>query len=162
LLKGFLWNQEEKANGRAKVAWKKLSKPKSQGGLGLKNLSSWNKAMISKHLWHVVVDKDSLWVKWINTYKLKGRSIWEVHEDVNDSWGWRNILRMTQLVSKHMFQRIGDGATTLMWFDYWTDVGRLSDIVTYKDLYDARIQANMGVKEFFSEWKWLMASGIEF
>ncbi|GJS28399.1 RNA-directed DNA polymerase, eukaryota, reverse transcriptase zinc-binding domain protein [Tanacetum coccineum] len=47
LLKGFLWNQEQKANGRAKVAWKNLCKPKSQGGLGLKNLSSWNKAMIS-------------------------------------------------------------------------------------------------------------------
>ncbi|GKD83877.1 RNA-directed DNA polymerase, eukaryota, reverse transcriptase zinc-binding domain protein, partial [Tanacetum coccineum] len=29
LLKGFLWNQEERANGRAKIAWKSLCKPKS-------------------------------------------------------------------------------------------------------------------------------------
>ncbi|GJX06300.1 GTP-binding protein OBGC, chloroplastic, partial [Tanacetum coccineum] len=105
LLKGFLWNQEEKANGRAKV-------------------------------------------KWINTYKLKGMSIWEVSEDVNDSWGWRNILKMRQLVRKHMFKRIDDGSTTSMWFEYWTDVGILSEIMTYIDLYDARLQANMTIKEF--------------
>ncbi|GJZ32013.1 RNA-directed DNA polymerase, eukaryota, reverse transcriptase zinc-binding domain protein [Tanacetum coccineum] len=105
LLKGFLWNQEEKANGRAKV-------------------------------------------KWINTYKLKGMSIWEVSEDVNDSWGWRNIMIMRQLVRKHMFKRIDDGSTTSMWFEYWTDVGILSEIMTYIDLYDARLQANMTIKEF--------------
>ncbi|GJW19976.1 RNA-directed DNA polymerase, eukaryota, reverse transcriptase zinc-binding domain protein [Tanacetum coccineum] len=38
LLKGFLWNQDERASGRAKVAWKSLCKPKTQGGLGLKDL----------------------------------------------------------------------------------------------------------------------------
>jgi hypothetical protein len=29
--------------------------------------------MIAKYLWHVVVDKNSLWVKWVNTVKLKGK-----------------------------------------------------------------------------------------
>ncbi|GJY85462.1 RNA-directed DNA polymerase, eukaryota, reverse transcriptase zinc-binding domain protein [Tanacetum coccineum] len=80
LLKGFLWNQEEKANGRAKVAWNNLCKPKSQGGLG-----------------------------------------------------------------------IGDGSTTFMWFDYWNDMGILSDMVTYRDLYDARFQANMTVQDFIKD-----------
>ncbi|GKC62035.1 hypothetical protein Tco_1089633 [Tanacetum coccineum] len=105
--------------------------------------------MISKHLWHVAVDKDSLWVKWINTYKLKGRCIWKVNEDVNDSWGWMNILRMGQLVSSYMFKKVRNGATTLMWFDYWTDMGRLCDTVTYRDLYDVRMQSNMTVRDFF-------------
>ncbi|GJY27865.1 putative RNA-directed DNA polymerase [Tanacetum coccineum] len=41
--------------------------------------------------------KESLLVKWINTEKLKGRSIWEIEVDKNDSWvvkkidiEWRN------------------------------------------------------------------------
>ncbi|GKA73603.1 RNA-directed DNA polymerase, eukaryota, reverse transcriptase zinc-binding domain protein [Tanacetum coccineum] len=29
--------------------------------------------------------KDTLWVKWINTVKLKGKYIWEVNEDASDS-----------------------------------------------------------------------------
>ncbi|GKC90355.1 hypothetical protein Tco_1151004, partial [Tanacetum coccineum] len=113
-----------------------------------KNLNIWNKALISKHLWHVAMEKDSLWVKWINTYKLKGKSIWEVNEDVNDNWGWRNILRMRHLVRKHMFKKIGDGAKTSMWFDYWSVMGILSEFVTYRDIYDARMSADMIVQEF--------------
>lgn len=77
LLKGFLWNQDEVGIGKAKVAWKYVCRSKIRG-LGLKDLHMWNKAMIVKHLWHVVGDKDSLWVKWITTVKIKGRSVWVV------------------------------------------------------------------------------------
>ncbi|GJU75090.1 RNA-directed DNA polymerase, eukaryota, reverse transcriptase zinc-binding domain protein [Tanacetum coccineum] len=38
ILKGFLWNQGELSRGKAKVAWKDICRPKSQGGLGLKDL----------------------------------------------------------------------------------------------------------------------------
>ncbi|GJX56456.1 RNA-directed DNA polymerase, eukaryota, reverse transcriptase zinc-binding domain protein, partial [Tanacetum coccineum] len=58
---------------------------KQKSGLGLKDLGVWNRAMIVKHLWHVVTDKESLWVKWINTEKLKGRSFGDIEEDKNDS-----------------------------------------------------------------------------
>ncbi|GKC89584.1 RNA-directed DNA polymerase, eukaryota, reverse transcriptase zinc-binding domain protein [Tanacetum coccineum] len=38
LLKRFLWNQGESAKGKAKVAWANICRPKSKGGLGLKDL----------------------------------------------------------------------------------------------------------------------------
>ncbi|GJU05307.1 hypothetical protein Tco_1121737 [Tanacetum coccineum] len=56
-------------------------KPKSKGGLGLKDLGVWNKAMIVKHLWYIINNKETLWVKWINTVKLKGRSVWAANEE---------------------------------------------------------------------------------
>ncbi|GJR98190.1 RNA-directed DNA polymerase, eukaryota, reverse transcriptase zinc-binding domain protein [Tanacetum coccineum] len=87
LLKGFLWNQGDVSSGKAKVAWKNICRPKSKGGLGLKDLGVWNKAMIVKHLWHIINNKETLWVKWINTVKLKGRSVWAANEEINDSWG---------------------------------------------------------------------------
>ncbi|GJX64450.1 hypothetical protein Tco_0298793 [Tanacetum coccineum] len=40
LLKNFLWNQSEKTDGKAKVAWSSICRPKDQGGLGLKNLQT--------------------------------------------------------------------------------------------------------------------------
>ncbi|GKB13748.1 RNA-directed DNA polymerase, eukaryota, reverse transcriptase zinc-binding domain protein [Tanacetum coccineum] len=50
LLKNFLWNQNDGTKGRAKVTWKNVCRFKQKGGLRLKDLGVWNKAMIVKHL----------------------------------------------------------------------------------------------------------------
>ncbi|GJZ25315.1 RNA-directed DNA polymerase, eukaryota, reverse transcriptase zinc-binding domain protein [Tanacetum coccineum] len=52
------------SRGKAKIAWKKNCKPKSHGGLGLKDLEIWNKALLVKHIWNLAAKKDTLWVKW--------------------------------------------------------------------------------------------------
>ena len=92
VLKGFLWIKEELIRGQAKVAWKDVCTPKSQGGFGLKNLDIWNEALLIKNLWSIAVDKNSLWVKWVNVYKLKGRNIWDMQKDNCDSWMWKSLL----------------------------------------------------------------------
>ncbi|GJS58909.1 RNA-directed DNA polymerase, eukaryota, reverse transcriptase zinc-binding domain protein [Tanacetum coccineum] len=63
IMKGFLWNQCELKKGTAKVSWKMVCRPKSQGGLGLKDMSIWNETLMSKHLWNIANNKESLWVK---------------------------------------------------------------------------------------------------
>ncbi|GJZ46362.1 hypothetical protein Tco_0593958 [Tanacetum coccineum] len=126
VLKGFLCNQDELAKGKSKVAWESVCNPKSQGGLGLKDLGVWNKAMIAKHLWHLAINKDSLWVKWVNVVKLKGKSIWFVCKEASDSWGWRNILRIRDEVRQFLVKKIGDGGSTLV---LWKDDIVVKDIV---------------------------------
>ncbi|GJX74450.1 RNA-directed DNA polymerase, eukaryota, reverse transcriptase zinc-binding domain protein [Tanacetum coccineum] len=32
------------------------------------------------------------WVKWVHSVKLRGKSIWEISIDQEDSWGWKNLL----------------------------------------------------------------------
>nr|GEV33683.1 hypothetical protein [Tanacetum cinerariifolium] len=91
----FIHNQSENTTGKAKVAWSIICKPKDQGGLGLKNLQSWNLALLAKHVWNIANNKESLWVKWVHYVKLRGQSIWEVKEDNDNSWGWRNLLYLT-------------------------------------------------------------------
>ncbi|GJS08442.1 RNA-directed DNA polymerase, eukaryota, reverse transcriptase zinc-binding domain protein [Tanacetum coccineum] len=91
LLKNFLWQQNDGTKRRAKVAWKNVCKFKQKGGLGLKDL------------------------RWINTEKLRGRSVWEVDVDINDSWGWKNILNQKKEARKFMYSKIGDGNRTSVW-----------------------------------------------
>nr|GEX38643.1 ubiquitin carboxyl-terminal hydrolase 12-like [Tanacetum cinerariifolium] len=43
----------ELKKGTAKVSWKMVCRPKSQGGLSLKDMSIWNETLISKHLWNI-------------------------------------------------------------------------------------------------------------
>ncbi|CAL1383693.1 unnamed protein product [Linum trigynum] len=45
----FLWHGEESV--REKVAWERISRPKKEGGLCVRDLFTWNKACTAKMLW---------------------------------------------------------------------------------------------------------------
>ncbi|GKB75315.1 hypothetical protein Tco_0942210 [Tanacetum coccineum] len=96
----------EKVQGKAKIAWKDVCKPKCKGGLGLKPLDIWNKVLMTRHLWNVASKKDFLWVKWINVYRLKGKNLWEVDYDCNASWGWRKLLELKEMTRPHIWSNI--------------------------------------------------------
>ena len=44
-----------------------------------------------------------------NVIKLKNRSVWDITVDNKDSWGWKCILNLREIVGKHMRYRIGYG-----------------------------------------------------
>ncbi|GJW95770.1 RNA-directed DNA polymerase, eukaryota, reverse transcriptase zinc-binding domain protein [Tanacetum coccineum] len=147
ILKSFLWGHGDSSKGKAKVVWKNICRPRSQGGLGLKDLSIWNKAIITKHLWQVAMEKESLWVKWISTEKLKGRSVWVINEEANDSWRWKNILKLKNEVRDHIVMKIGSGEKTKVIYDNWSSIGIFHSFITQRDIYDARLDANVVVKD---------------
>ncbi|XP_075515984.1 uncharacterized protein LOC142550821 [Primulina tabacum] len=41
-------------------------KPLEDGGLGLKDLKAWNRALLAKTLWNIHSEKQSLWIRWVN------------------------------------------------------------------------------------------------
>ncbi|GKB79502.1 RNA-directed DNA polymerase, eukaryota, reverse transcriptase zinc-binding domain protein [Tanacetum coccineum] len=79
-----------------------MTKPKDQGGLGLRNLQIWNQALLAKHIWNIAMKKDILWVKLVHSVKLKGKSIWEVFVDQKDSWGWKNLIGIRDQIKNNV------------------------------------------------------------
>ncbi|GJR19030.1 putative reverse transcriptase domain, reverse transcriptase zinc-binding domain protein [Tanacetum coccineum] len=77
--------------GKAKVAWDVVCLPKDEGGLGVRRLDFFNKALMSVHIWKLLLRKDSLWVKWIHLYKIKDRNFWDIPCCGNMTWGWRKV-----------------------------------------------------------------------
>ncbi|XP_071740793.1 uncharacterized protein [Rutidosis leptorrhynchoides] len=75
----------DSSKGKVKVAWKTICLPKNQGGLGIKPLKRWNEVLLFKQLWKIIAQQESLWAKWVNVVKLKGKSIWDVGEESSDS-----------------------------------------------------------------------------
>lgn len=61
----FLW-----AGAKPKVAWTDICTPKDEGGLGLKDCKTWNKAMLFRILWDIHSMKNNLWIKWIHVFYL--------------------------------------------------------------------------------------------
>ncbi|XP_031737043.1 uncharacterized protein LOC116402131 [Cucumis sativus] len=75
ILRSYLWRGKEEGRGGAKVAWDEVCLPFDEGGLAIRDGSSWNIASTLKILWLLLVKSGSLWVAWVEAYILKGRSM---------------------------------------------------------------------------------------
>ncbi|GKB52217.1 putative reverse transcriptase domain-containing protein [Tanacetum coccineum] len=62
IMRGFLCSQDMQ-KGKSKVAWEVVCLPKDEGGLGLRRLDYFDKALMVSHIWKLLSLKESLWVK---------------------------------------------------------------------------------------------------
>ncbi|XP_071708914.1 uncharacterized mitochondrial protein AtMg00310-like [Rutidosis leptorrhynchoides] len=134
LLQGYLWCQGELKCGKAKVKWDDVCLPKEEGGLSIKRLRHWNVALMTSHIWRLSIFKDSFWVRWIHEYKLKRYSFWDVPITAGLSWCWRKILRIRPLVKQYFVYKIGNGQNVSAWFDSWSSIGTIVDIIPTNEI----------------------------
>ncbi|XP_071696405.1 uncharacterized protein [Rutidosis leptorrhynchoides] len=138
--KGFLWCQAESSKGRAKVAWENVCLPKDQGGLGLKPLKDWNEALLVKHIWRILTQKDSLWGKWVNIVKLNGGSLWEASAGCSDSNGWKFFMELKEKVKRQISVEYRNGRDDYKWI---TNDGKKVNFSTVQVWLDFRINRNL-------------------
>ncbi|KAK9669048.1 hypothetical protein RND81_13G105400 [Saponaria officinalis] len=92
--RNFNWGASELGSGIHWMQWTYFTKPRCEGGVGIKEILSWNKALLLKWLWKLVVRPPSLWLNWTEEYLLNGNSIWTVQMKATASWVWSDILRL--------------------------------------------------------------------
>ncbi|KAL0295648.1 UNVERIFIED_CONTAM: putative ribonuclease H protein [Sesamum calycinum] len=123
-MRQFLW-QGSAGRGNAKVAWEVISKPKEEGGLGIRRLTATNQALMLKQLWRILQnDGTSIWVDWIQRYRLRHSTIWTFNGALG-SWGWKKMLKLRPLFQRGVIYQIGDGSSFSLWQDPWHERGPL-------------------------------------
>jgi hypothetical protein len=116
-----LWRSSE-SNAKMKplVAWKKCSKPKRKGGLGIINLRSQNRALLLKHLDKFYNKKNIPWVNLVWKAYYSNGQIPHASADKGSFW-WKDVLKLCDLFRGIAKCKIGDGSTVLFWSDLWND-----------------------------------------
>ncbi|XP_022880540.1 uncharacterized protein LOC111397792 [Olea europaea var. sylvestris] len=92
LCRNFLWRSKKPL-----VAWRNVCLPKDKGGLGFRDMKSWNLALLAKTLWNIL-QNDTLWIGWVNQLYLKGASIWDVLLRKDDSPLIKKLLEIRDFI----------------------------------------------------------------
>ncbi|GJW55342.1 hypothetical protein Tco_0099427 [Tanacetum coccineum] len=156
LMRGFLWCQGEMKKGKAKVAWEAVCLPHHEGGLGIRRLDDFNVALMATHVWCILINKQSLWVQWIHSFKLKGRSFWDVPCLGDVSWGWQKFLQIRTRMRPFIWHKINNGRSTSMWFDRWAYSCPLRDMLTVRNILRSGFSLSDTVSDLISNgsWRW--------
>lgn len=147
LCASFLWSGPALKSTGAKVAWSEICKPLNEGGLGVRALKEVNIVYGLKLIWRML-SGDSLWGKWIKKYLLKKRSFWEVKINSQmGSWMWRKMLKLRDIAKTFYRMEIGNGRHISFWFDYWSDMGVIFDLVGDRGFIDLGIRKEATLEE---------------
>lgn len=85
ICRGLLWGVEKGHKPMSLVAWSRLCLPKSEGGLGFKQLKIWNRAATGR-LWKILARDKCLWTGWVQAVYLKGTNIWLAEPKLRCPW----------------------------------------------------------------------------
>lgn len=118
----FPWKGNIEGLNSARVSWETVVLTKRQGGLGVKDLYTWNKACTLRLLWLLFFRPDSVWVQWFKEVILKGsvHNYWTTTPKQSYSWLVNKLLKLKQVVFPLIKLRLQNGETARFWSDNWT------------------------------------------
>ena len=135
LQRDFLWGGLGDKPKFHLVDWSTVCTPLSSSGLGLRNLRTFNVALLGTWLWRFGQEMDALWRQVI---KVKYGFDWGdwCSSSFSGLYGvslWKNIRRGWHSLSRFIMYEIGDGSKVQFWLDRWRGTSSLTDL--YPELF---------------------------
>lgn len=123
----FLWKGDIEQHHSARVSWEVVTKPKREGGLGIKNLAIWNKACCLKLIWLLFFQSGSVWVAWFVEEVLNGSlsNLWTTAPNRRYSWQVNKLLKLSFSIYSWIKIRVQNGQSCRFWSDNWSPYGSL-------------------------------------
>jgi hypothetical protein len=134
----FLWKGNSDSNHYHLCRWDVLSRPKSCGGWGFRNLSHFNSALNANTLWRVLT-RDGIWHKIIKDKYLQHSTIvnWLRSTSFKQNYAsriWNNLLKYVHLITHWLSWLSGSGHLISLGRDHILGLGDRS--LLSRDLID--------------------------
>ena len=143
----FLWGGGPEQNKIAWVKWETVCLPKEKGGLGIKDINSFNLALLGKWKWSLFQNHSDLWARVLESKYGGWRSLDGALRDSNDSIWWRDLKlalhhpQQEMVLHSGVVWKVGCGDRIKFWEDRWID-GESTLLAKYPRLYLNSCQQN--------------------
>ena len=125
----FLWGRGALVQKPHLVRWKMVCLEKKKGGLGVRNLSLTNIALLCKWSWWYVNEREALWKQVISQNYGEENGGWRSRE-VRERFGvrlWKAIRKEWKYLSGRLAYQVGNGQRVRFWLDKWCGDEPLSE-----------------------------------
>ena len=119
LVRKFWWGQRGDQRKVHWVRWEDLCNHKDQGGMGFKDLTMFNEAMLAKLSWQFLQDDNSLFFRVFKARFFPNGTILDAKEPASVSYAWKSILHGRDVILKEALWRVGDGKHIKIWGNNW-------------------------------------------
>jgi hypothetical protein len=119
MLRKFWWGNTEGQRRTCWVSWEKMTQPKSDGGLGFRDIELFNLALLARQAWRLLQEPGSLSARVLKAVYYPDADLLEAELGSHPSQVWRSLLEGRDALKLGLIRRIGDGATTHAWRDNW-------------------------------------------
>ena len=119
LMRNFWWGQKNDERKMVWISWDKLCTPKSQGGVGFKQLKQFNLALLAKQGWRLQVCSDSFMFRVFKARYFPNCDFIHAKVGCNPSFAWCSIMAAQSIVSNGVHWQVGNGRSIRIWQDRW-------------------------------------------
>lgn len=111
------------------MVWSDVCRLKEEGGVGIRPLREVNVVSYLKLIWRIL-SANSFWVNWVKAYLIRKGSFWMVNENTQSgSWMWRKLLKYRETTKKLYKVEVKNGGKTSFWYEVWSPMGCLKDVL---------------------------------
>ena len=154
LSRNFLWGSTKSKKKIHLVNWKKITKPKRDGGLGIQAAKAKNIANLAKLNWRLHSERSSLWAKVLShKYRNPRRAFSSRPYTRTCSTTWAAIRKGEAVFKTGSKWTVGKDSHLSLWYDKWLDKGPLRGLIEGPLNRGEEVITLKEVTEF-SGWDW--------
>lgn len=95
--------------------WENLCRPKTEGGIELRDLAHFNSALLAKQRWILIQNMDSLLAQTLNARYFHRNEFPETSLGHNPSYTWSSILEGRKVLKMELVWIVGNGQKINVW-----------------------------------------------
>lgn len=119
MVANYWWSHSSSSKGFQWLQWRLLCPPKSEGGMGFRDLIAFNQALLAKQCWRIVLQPFSLVAKVLKARYFPNSGFLESKLTNNSSYILRSLLWGRKILKIGSRWLVGEGKDILVYYHNW-------------------------------------------